>query len=305
MHPATRVSRTRIQAFTLIELLVVIAIISILAAILFPVFAKAREKARQISCLSNQKQIGMAARMYMNDNDGSMFHHHEGWVLNDGTQLDNITSLADCTGGGSGNSQAEKPWIIFFQPYLKSRAVGFCPSDSTARSQKLATDIIGYNGGIETGDPVAGSEQAIAQDQHLVIESYLLNSIFTHKSCRFSFSENGNPPALSGFATDAALQDPDVIMFSERNSEALNDAGNTAWGSANQDDYDTWVGEAALVRSGAATRPNDGWIKYNRHTEGSNYIFLDGHAKWMRWSRARTEQYPDHIVRDPLPNPPS
>jgi prepilin-type N-terminal cleavage/methylation domain-containing protein/prepilin-type processing-associated H-X9-DG protein len=62
-------SRRRSSAFTLIELLVVIAIIAILAAILFPVFAQAREKARQISCLSNLKQIGTATMMYMQDYD--------------------------------------------------------------------------------------------------------------------------------------------------------------------------------------------------------------------------------------------
>ncbi|HVK06148.1 MAG TPA: DUF1559 domain-containing protein [Armatimonadaceae bacterium] len=58
------------RAFTLIELLVVIAIIAILAAILFPVFAQAREKARQSACLSNQKQIGTGVMMYVQDHDG-------------------------------------------------------------------------------------------------------------------------------------------------------------------------------------------------------------------------------------------
>ena len=62
--------RRRLLAFTLIELLVVIAIIAILAAILFPVFAQAREKARSAACMSNLKQLGTAAVMYQQDYDG-------------------------------------------------------------------------------------------------------------------------------------------------------------------------------------------------------------------------------------------
>ncbi|GAB4461972.1 MAG: hypothetical protein OHK0029_28090 [Armatimonadaceae bacterium] len=62
-------TRSTRSAFTLIELLVVIAIIAILAAILFPVFAQAREKARQTVCLSNMKQIGLAFMMYAQDHD--------------------------------------------------------------------------------------------------------------------------------------------------------------------------------------------------------------------------------------------
>ena len=62
-------NNSRTQGFTLIELLVVIAIIAILAAILFPVFAQAREKARQTACLSNMKQIGTAIYMYTQDYD--------------------------------------------------------------------------------------------------------------------------------------------------------------------------------------------------------------------------------------------
>ena len=66
------------RGFTLIELLVVIAIIAILAAILFPVFARAREKARQTSCLSNIKQLTTAALMYVTDNNDTLFGHIQG-----------------------------------------------------------------------------------------------------------------------------------------------------------------------------------------------------------------------------------
>ena len=137
------------KGFTLIELLVVIAIIAILAAILFPVFAQARESARKTSCLSNEKQVGMSARLYMEDWDGSLFHHHEGWVLDDGTQLAQLPSdISGCTGGGAGNSNAEKPWMILFSPYMKSRQIGFCPSDTHAPSPRPANNIAEYNGGI-------------------------------------------------------------------------------------------------------------------------------------------------------------
>ena len=295
------------RGFTLIELLVVIAIIAILAAILFPVFSQAREAARKTSCLSNERQLGIAARMYMTDYDGAMFHHHEGWVLDDGTQLDELPASVDgCIGGGAGNSQAEKPWAIFFQPYMKNRQVIFCPSDATPKSKFLASNINDYNGAIELiGNECAvnpNSEQCQAETNHTTMWSYLLNSIFTHKSCRYA-----KEGALSGFATEAAiegLENPNVIMFSERNSSALIDPGNEAFGAVSQDDYDTWAGEAAMVRWGEGTHANEGWIKYDRHQQGANYIYTDGHAKFLRWGKARLDQFPDHVVRYPLPNPP-
>ena len=100
------------RGFTLIELLVVIAIIAILAAILFPVFARARENARRASCTSNLKQIGLGVLQYIQDYDENF-------------------PLA-VTGSTSSTSQPPVGWADSIQPYLKSTQIYQCPSDSMA-----------------------------------------------------------------------------------------------------------------------------------------------------------------------------
>jgi prepilin-type processing-associated H-X9-DG protein len=288
----------------LIELLVVIAIIGIVFAMLLPALAKAKASGQRAACYTNLRQIATAATLYKDDYNGGLFHHHEQWVLDDGTLVDQLpTSLSGTLGGGEGNSQAEKPWVIFFQPYLKSRKVAFCPADNTPRSTDLAVDLLSYNGGItsDSQDPPAETEQALAQAQNLTIESYLLDSIFTHKSARYALEG-----VLNGFATDTQvlrLNNPNLIMFSERNSEALDASDNLNYGSVIQDDYDTWDGEASLVRWGNGPYGNEGWIRYNRHNDGANYVYNDGHVQWLRWRNARIDQYPDHEVRGPLVPP--
>jgi prepilin-type N-terminal cleavage/methylation domain-containing protein/prepilin-type processing-associated H-X9-DG protein len=298
--------RQRQRAFSLIELLAVIAVIALLAALLLSALSNAKEKGRRAACLSNLRQVALAARVFMDENDGGLFHHHEGWVLDDGTQVDTLPpDAASCAGGGSGNSQAEKPWVIFFQPYLQSRQVAFCPSDRTPRSRVLAADIIAYDGGI-TGTsqtPPPNSELAIARAEGLTIESYLLNSIFTHKCARYALEG-----ALYGFATDpavSALPDPNLVMFSERNSEALDAPGNSDYGNVGQDDYDAWVGESALVRWGSGPYGDQGWIRYNRHQGTANYVYTDGHVDNLHWRAVRRDHYPDHRVRNPLAGPPN
>jgi len=99
-----RKRRLRKTAFTLIELLVVIAIIAILAAILFPVFAQAREKSRQAVCLSNTKQMGLAVSMYATDYDETL------------------------PMGGNGGPTGQNRWYHWIAAYQKSRAVSICPS---------------------------------------------------------------------------------------------------------------------------------------------------------------------------------
>jgi prepilin-type N-terminal cleavage/methylation domain-containing protein/prepilin-type processing-associated H-X9-DG protein len=299
-------SRNDTKAFTLIELLVVIAIVAILAAILFPVFASARAGAKQSACLSNTRQLSIAALQYMSDHDGALFQHHADWVLDDGTLVTDLPSNPDdCQGGGFGNSQAEKPWAVFLYPYSKSRAIAYCPMDTAKKVERPATNPEAFNGGVETiGDPCTANpdgELCRAESTGSTMWSYLLNSVFTHRSCRYAVEG-----VLSGFATEsvlAGLPDPNLIMFSERNSEGFADP-SSGFHALGQDDYDAWAGEAALVQWGDGSRPNEGWIKYDRHREGANYVYADGHVKWLRWGRARLDQYPDHEVRYPLANPP-
>ena len=194
--------------------------------------------------------------------------------------------------------------MILFQPYLQSRQVAFCPSDRTTRSRVFATDLLAYNGSItdNTETPPGNSELAIARAEGLTLESYLLNSMFTHKCARYAVEG-----VLVGFATDnavSALADPNIIMFSERNSEALGSANNAEYGNVGQDDYDAWVGESALVRWGSGEFGDQGWIRHDRHQGTANYIYVDGHVDNLHWRDARRDHYPDHRVRNPLAGPP-
>ncbi len=126
------------RGFTLIELLVVIAIIAILAAILFPVFAQARAKARQAMCLSNNKQIGLAAMMYLQDYD-------ETFVF---AEIAMIPPPGFC--GGGFTSCTSIGYLYWLQPYSKNNLYSRCPdarvpSDATNTGRRLLCEgRIGY-----------------------------------------------------------------------------------------------------------------------------------------------------------------
>jgi prepilin-type N-terminal cleavage/methylation domain-containing protein/prepilin-type processing-associated H-X9-DG protein len=116
------------KGFTLIELLVVIAIIAILAAILFPVFAQAREKARSATCLSNLNQIGLAAIMYQQDYDDTFYPHR----TSAGKNVTNFNPLLVNYPQISGIAVNRTFWCSLLQPYTKSLNVFKCPSNGNA-----------------------------------------------------------------------------------------------------------------------------------------------------------------------------
>ena len=123
------------KGFTLIELLVVIAIIAILAAILFPVFAQAREKARQTQCLSNLKQVGTAWIMYTNDYDGMACPTFD---------LDTFSIWWDGRDDTWGPTKKFYPEDGYLGPYLKNGKITACPSYAGKSFDRQNTGY-GYN----------------------------------------------------------------------------------------------------------------------------------------------------------------
>jgi prepilin-type N-terminal cleavage/methylation domain-containing protein/prepilin-type processing-associated H-X9-DG protein len=203
------------SGFTLIELLVVIAIIAILAAILFPVFARAREKARQTSCLSNLKQLGLAALMYTEDYDE--------------------TSVAARMYGGDW-------WGGMLEPYVKNEQVFSCPScNYPVRGQGY--DNLGYSFNAGMGYWVGHPSRSGPMYEGVKIASVVY-------------------PTSTPWVCDATmwysqLPNLQICMY------ALPSYGRDLT-------KDCWP----LIHNG-----------------GRNLNFVDGHAKWMKWTQFRDVQY--------------
>ena len=234
-------SRNR-SGFTLIELLVVIAIIAILAAILFPVFAKVREKARQTTCLSNEKQMGLAFTQYTQDND-------ETFPVNGGL-----------TAGQNGPTLG-MGWAGQIYPYVKSTGAYNCPDDATG---------VHVNGGV-TAYPV----------------SYAANL----SMLRTDGGSNTDPhlgPSIAVLAAPAK-----TVLLSEvkgiyTNMTSINESPNifgihSAVANGTGAIYPfVAFGQGGDAQTGCLSRFSCSSNNVARHTEGSNYLMADCHAKFFR-----------------------
>lgn len=140
-------SLNQYKGFTLIELLVVIAIIAILAAILFPVFAKAREKARQAACMSNLKQVGLGFMQYVQDYDETFPKRYGGGCP------------SDC------ENDKQRSWKNMVTPYIKSFDVFRCPSNPAA----TVPDSIGKNATNKVGVYPGGYSMWLPEDNNFAI----------------------------------------------------------------------------------------------------------------------------------------
>lgn len=230
------------RGFTLIELLVVIAIIAILAAILFPVFAQAREKARAIACLSNEKQIGLALLQYSQDYDEQMVASWYG--LADGWQRD-----SDAT--------TYYKWMDAIYPYIKSEQVFTCPDDSLSKPYKFRGPNKQY-----------GS---------YTINNFYYNTRGTHTppvSDYYGTMTYINLAKLQAPSQTAWIFDggPRPWDPNNANNYARADADSTALAN------NTGIGK---IRPGNPRTLGDGTIIQERHQGRVNIVWCDGHAKSM------------------------
>lgn len=211
--------------FTLIELLVVIAIISILAAILFPVFARARENARRTSCLANVKQLALGVMMYSEDYDGRLLYY------------------------AAAPSEGSSSMLTGVLPYVKNSQIFRCPSSRLTGSNPITSTNVPANG-THYGMPAAAG----ASPNTIVMGSGSVQ--------------------LMGTIPQPALQ----CLFAETMR-----AGGSLFGQTGFDRFrannlaDTGL-SGIIPGFGAAGLISE----ENRHFDGGNYAFVDGHAKWLK-----------------------
>ena len=245
--------QNRRSGFTLIELLVVIAIIAILAAILFPVFAQAREKARAVSCLSNEKQIGTAIIMYTQDFDENL-PNYGGFEFRVQNPLDPNDKPGGSTGGGRWPL-----WQGSIFPYTKSWEVYNCPSDPYRKVTAIDRYYYlsyGYNYGyLSTFDDSAGPQRWVGISQAAILRPAQIICVADN---------GGKDPANTVYVAGNEIDPPDA----DPSTQTFYGASSVGWGT---DNGSYCVGQAGLTGCVAL-----------RHQDGANFVFCDGHAKYLK-----------------------
>ena len=241
-----RSQRRAHNGFTLIELLVVIAIIAILAAILFPVFAQAREKARQTSCLSNTKQIGIAFMQYTQDYD---------------------EYFPGLFSGNWGASTAR--WMDNIQPYVKNAQIFNCPSDADQNNKYVPNlGLLNLN---NTPPDRFGSYAAS-------------NAYWGNAGA--GGSEWAGPMSGAENVTNAlpAIGDPSgTFLIGEGNGSFQVSWQWNNGGTGQPTAIDTTT-KPPSIHSPSATPTNLEGMVMARHQDFANVLFCDGHAKSMKLS---------------------
>lgn len=215
----------RTLGFTLIELLIVISIIAILAAILFPVFARARENARRSSCASNLKQLALSTLMYTQDYDSKLPPRDNGF----------------------------NPFNRM-EPYIKNTEVLRCPSGPRLKAGTSVTS---------TNYPLYGFPSNGTAGAHDRLICALV-------SVKDSYSSTGTPRFSSPMGIDQFPQAALTCLFGETRFPL--DLQYT------RDGY----GDPEFYASADITGYYGKFIERERHFDGSNYAYVDGHVKWIK-----------------------
>ncbi len=251
--------KSKRSGFTLIELLVVIAIIAILAAILFPVFAKAREKARQTSCLSQTKQLGLGFIQYYQDYDEK---------LPAGTQNDLTKAYLDKPGLGWGGQ-------IYNQ--IKSVGIYKCPDDSTASIAALAPANAQVPVSYAFNSNAAGATQAIYNN---VAKSILaFETVGNQADVTLPATQGGTTPGPGDFNSAAGNGVLGYTAASATSSQLGLLGGTSMGGSATAYATGYLTGSTATT---TGTTAGAFATATGRHSDGTNFLMADGHSKWFR-----------------------